>query len=96
MPKPSDIVRVMKVETAATGGDPADEANEEGFAEPIDPTEDGVDAGGYRAGSASWFYEDGSGNAVLEDAVTGPQTLATLAGTTAPIELRRHFLLGGM
>ena len=46
MPKPADRVQLQKYETAASGGDPADEAAAEGFNTPLDADEDAPDVAG--------------------------------------------------
>lgn len=46
MPKPADRVQIQKYETAASGGDAADEAAAEGFNTPLDADEDAPDVAG--------------------------------------------------
>ena len=80
MPKPQDRVQLQKYETAASGGDAADEAAAEGFITPLDADEDAPDVAGvyfqespgvrdkvvtvYREGGTMYFEDSPSNSGV--------------------------------
>ena len=78
-----DRVQVIKQESAALGGNAADELP---FDAPLDPEEDGLEARRYYVqfpGSrveTAYVDRDASGNILLVDAISGSQTLAALLG----------------
>jgi hypothetical protein len=107
---PTDRVIVNKQESAAQGGDAAD-SSPLLIEEPLDPTEDLIAVAGINGNedtatggpgadldedvriyrhNGEWWFEDKT--------VTTPVNLDTLNGgvASAPVQFRKHFLLGGM
>lgn len=93
MPKPPDRVQLQKYETAASGGDAADEAAAEGFNTPLDADEDAPDVAGiyYQESPAVrdktvTTYREG-GQLYLEDALNSGinrKSLAQLSSGALP------------
>jgi hypothetical protein len=98
-----DVVQLLKRETAALGGDAADEAP---YDSPIEPLEDGVEvaaifiveSGDSRPSRAVAIWKDGNNMRFRDLNNTGSgKTLSELVGGAAAADpaWRRHFLLMG-